>query len=204
TLTSRHLAYVIYTSGSTGKPKGVMVEHAQVTRLFDATADWYRFNENDTWMMTHSFSFDFSVWELWGALRYGGKLVIPTHNVLQSPKGFYHLICEEVVTVLNMTPSAFKPLIRVQTEIGPCDQLRYVILGGEALEPTMLKPWYATRSENSPQITNMYGITETTVHVSYNVMKAKDSHDISSPIGVRLPDLTTYVLDSQGRPAPLG
>ncbi|KAF9141202.1 hypothetical protein BGX20_007429, partial [Mortierella sp. AD010] len=139
-LTSHHLAYVIYTSGSTGKPKGVMVEHAQVTRLFDATADWYHFDENDTWIMTHSFSFDVSVWELWGALRYGGKLIVPSHHIIQSPEDFYQLICKEGVTVLNMTPSAFKPLIRCQAEVEQCDQLRYVILAGEALDPMILKP----------------------------------------------------------------
>ncbi|KAF9110508.1 hypothetical protein BGX27_006274, partial [Mortierella sp. AM989] len=189
---------------STGKPKGVMVEHAQVTRLFDATADWYHFNETDTWMMTHSFSFDVSVWELWGALRHGGRLIIPCHHTIQSPEDLYRLICEEGVTVLNMTPSAFKPLIMYQAESEQCDQLRYIILAGEALEPAILKPWYATRSEDSPQIVNMYGTTETTVHASYRVIKAHDSLQVLSPIGVRIPDLTTYILDTQGRPAPLG
>ncbi|KAF9367114.1 hypothetical protein BGX21_007804, partial [Mortierella sp. AD011] len=124
--------------------------------------------------MAHSFSFDVSVWELWGALRYGGKLVIPTHNVLQSPEDLYHLICKEGVTVLNMTPSAFRPLIRYQAETEQCDQLRYVILAGEALEPTMLKPWYATRSDDYPQILNSYGPTETTVYSMYRAMKQED------------------------------
>ncbi|KAF9993213.1 hypothetical protein BGZ80_008241, partial [Entomortierella chlamydospora] len=203
-LTSHHLAYVIYTSGSTGKPKGVMVEHAQVTRLFDATADWYHFNESDTWMMTHSFSFDVSVWELWGALCHSGKLIIPSHRVIQSPEDLYRLICKEGVTILNMTPSAFRPLIRFQADNEQRDQLRYVVLAGEALETAVLQQWYATRSEDSPKIINMYGTTETTVHASYRVMKAQDCHQVLSPIGVRIPDLTIYVLDSQGRPAPLG
>ncbi|KAF9150966.1 hypothetical protein BGX20_005549, partial [Mortierella sp. AD010] len=203
-LTSHHLAYVIYTSGSTGKPKGVMVEHSQVTRLFDATADWYHFNEDDIWMMAHSFSFDVSVWELWGALRYGGKLVIPSHHVLKSPEDLYYLICEEGVTVLNITPSAFRPLIRYQAEIEQRDQLRYVILAGEALEPAMLKPWYATRPDDSPQILNSYGPTETTVYSMYRTIKQEDCGQFVSPIGVRLPDLTTYVLDTQGKPTPLG
>ncbi|KAF8947229.1 hypothetical protein BGZ46_005625, partial [Entomortierella lignicola] len=155
-LTSHNLAYVIYTSGSTGKPKGVMVEHRQVTRLFDATADWYHFNNSDTWMMTHSFSFDVSVWELWGALLHGGKLVVPTLDIVQSPDDLYSLICLQGVTVLNMTPSAFKPLIRSQADVKQSDVLRYVILAGEALEPANLQPWYASRSEDSPKIINMY------------------------------------------------
>ncbi|KAF9341041.1 hypothetical protein BGX26_008794, partial [Mortierella sp. AD094] len=154
--------------------------------------------------MTHSFSFDVSVWEMWGSLRYGGKLVIPSHHIVQSAGDFYHLICEEGVTILNMTPSAFKPLIRIHADIEQCDQLRYIILAGEALEAAALQPWYAKRSEDSPQIVNMYGTTETTVHASYRVMKAKDCRKILSPIGVKIPDLNIYVLDSQGDPVPLG
>ncbi|KAF8946543.1 hypothetical protein BGZ46_005767, partial [Entomortierella lignicola] len=203
-LSSHNLAYVIYTSGSTGKPKGVMVEHRQVTRLFDATADWYQFSSSDTWMMTHSFSFDVSVWELWGAVCHGGKLIVPSHLTIKSPEDLYYLICEQGVTILNMTPSAFRPLIRCQAEIKQCDQLRYIILAGEALEPASLQPWYASRPEEPPKIINMYGTTETTVHASYRVMKSEDCQQTLSPIGVRIPDLSIYVLDSQGRPAPMG
>src|SRR5262249_2496897 len=75
-LMPHHLAYVIYTSGSTGLPKGVMVEHANVTRLFSATAAWFQFDENDIWTLFHSYAFDFSVWEIWGALVHGGRLII--------------------------------------------------------------------------------------------------------------------------------
>ncbi|KAF9169237.1 hypothetical protein BGX20_010618, partial [Mortierella sp. AD010] len=203
-LMPHHLAYVIYTSGSTGKPKGVMVEHAQVPRLFDATADWYNFSKSDTWIMTHTFSFDVSVWEIWGALRYGGRLVIPTYHVTQSPEELYRLVCESRVTVLNMTPSAFKPLIRSQAESNLKDHLRYVILAGEALEPSMLQSWYATRSDDSPYIVNMYGPTEITVYATYRVMKAQECNQSISPIGVRVPDLTTYILDTYGKPVPLG
>ncbi|KAF9179371.1 hypothetical protein BGZ49_005156, partial [Haplosporangium sp. Z 27] len=204
TLRPDHLAYVIYTSGSTGKPKGVMVEHRHVTRLFDATEDWYQFNSNDTWMLTHSFSFDVSVWEIWGALGHGGKLIIPSRQTIQSPKDLSVLIYEQDVTVLNMTPSAFRPLIKYHTEAKKCDKLRYIILAGEALEPAILKPWYDVRSEDSPRIINMYGPTEITVYATYRVMKAKDCDQLMSPIGVGLPDTATYILDSQGRPTPMG
>ncbi|KAF9081623.1 hypothetical protein BGX27_004831, partial [Mortierella sp. AM989] len=203
-LESSHLAYVIYTSGSTGKPKGVMIEHIQVTRLFDATADWCNFDISDTWILTHSFSFDFSVWEIWGALRYGGKLVIPLYSTAQSPSDLYKSICQHGVTILNMTPSAFRPFIRVQAEAGIQDKLRFVIFGGEALEPATLKPWYDTRPENSPQLINMYGITETTVHVTYRPLKAEDCNLVVSTIGARIKDLSVYILDSHGRPVPLG
>ncbi len=203
-LTSSHLAYVIYTSGSTGVPKGVMVEHAQITRLFEATADRYQFNHQDVWCLFHSFAFDFSVWELWGALRYGGKLVIVPHHITRSPQDFYRLICEQGVTVLNQTPSAFKPLIACQAQSELSDCLRYVIFGGEALEPSILQAWYATRAEHSPQLVNMYGITETTVHVTYRTMQKKDSYQIGSPVGKRIPDLKIYLLDANRQPVPLG
>ncbi|SIT66711.1 MULTISPECIES: amino acid adenylation domain-containing protein [Burkholderiaceae] len=203
-LTARHLAYVIYTSGSTGTPKGVMVEHAQVVRLFEATQPWYGFNEHDTWCLFHSFAFDFSVWELWGALRYGGKLVIVPHPIARSADAFYQLICEQGITVLNQTPSAFKALMASQAHSALSDQLRYVILGGEALEPTLLQAWYATHDERHPQLVNMYGITEATVHVTYRPLRQQDSEQAGSPVGTRIPDLTIYLLDAHGQPVPLG
>ncbi|KAF9397495.1 hypothetical protein BGX21_008809, partial [Mortierella sp. AD011] len=203
-LTPSHLAYVIYTSGSTGKPKGVMVEHAQVTRLFDATKAWYSFDKADVWIMTHTFSFDISVWEIWGSLRSGGKLVMPSYRNTQSPGEMYGLICRHGVTVLSITPSALRPLIRIQEEADINDKLRYIILVGEAIEPTILKSWYAKRPESSPQIINMYGPTETTVYSAYRVLKEQDCNSSFCPIGVRIPDLAFYVLDTHGRPVPLG
>ncbi|KAF9079577.1 hypothetical protein BGX27_006232, partial [Mortierella sp. AM989] len=203
-LMPNHLAYVIYTSGSTGKPKGVMVEHCQVTRLFHSTEDWYYFDMSDTWLLVHTFSFDFSVWEIWGALRYGGKLIIPSYRTTQSPEDMYRLICEQGITVLNMTPSAFRPLIGIQAQTPLRDQLRYIIFGGEALEPSTLRPWYDIRSENSPLLVNMYGITEISVHATYRAMKKDDCNLVTSPIGARIPDLRVYVLDTHGQPVPLG
>ncbi|WEN15095.1 non-ribosomal peptide synthase/polyketide synthase [Rhodanobacter sp. AS-Z3] len=203
-LTAAHLAYVIYTSGSTGKPKGVMVEHAQVARLFESTRDWYGFDEHDVWCLFHSFAFDFSVWELWGALRYGGRLVVVTHDVVRSMPEFHRLVCDQGVTVLNQTPSAFKAFIEAQGQDPRSDRLRYVIFGGEALEPAMLAPWYARRGDVSPRLINMYGITETTVHVTYRPMSHADLTRSGSPIGERLPDLRLYLLDAHRQPVPLG
>ncbi|KAF9199106.1 hypothetical protein BGZ49_010819, partial [Haplosporangium sp. Z 27] len=203
-LMSHHLAYVIYTSGSTGKPKGVMVEHAQVTRLFDSSTVWFNFLQSDIWVLIHTYSFDFSVWEIWGALRYGGKLIIPSYRTTQSPEELYQLVCNHGVTVLNMTPSAFRPMMRYQSESKLSDNLRYIVLAGEALEPAILQSWYEVRSEDSPKIVNMYGPTEITVYATFRVMKAQDSIYAISPIGMKIPDLTTYVLDSHGQLVPLG
>ncbi|MES2939619.1 MAG: non-ribosomal peptide synthase/polyketide synthase [Pseudomonadota bacterium] len=201
-----HLAYVIYTSGSTGEPKGVMVEHANVTRLFDATRDWYGFGGDDVWTLFHSFSFDFSVWEIWGALLHGGRLVVVPHLVSRLPQEFHRLVVEQGVTVLNQTPSAFRQFITAQQQAGtPAHSLRAVIFGGEALELATLKPWYAQPGNARTRLVNMYGITETTVHVTWRPLEAADAERPgASPIGVRIPDLRIYILDAQGRPAPVG
>nr|WP_256672636.1 non-ribosomal peptide synthetase [Pseudomonas sp. C1C7] len=201
-LTPNNLAYIIYTSGSTGQPKGVMIEHAQVARLFDTTHADFGFEARDVWCLFHSFAFDFSVWELWGALRYGGTLVLIPHAITRSPQAFYQLICEQGVTVLNQTPSAFTALMEyVQPS---SDRLRYVIFGGEALQPSTLRYWYGMRGEFAPQLVNMYGITETTVHVSYYPLTSTDARQDDSVIGRRLPDLNLYLLDAHGQPVPMG
>ncbi|WP_309475907.1 non-ribosomal peptide synthase/polyketide synthase [Pseudomonas sp. B21-028] len=204
-LTPAHLAYVIYTSGSTGLPKGVQVEHRNVARLFSATQAWFDFNPTDVWALFHSFAFDFSVWEIWGALVHGGQLLIVPQPVTRSPQACYTLICDAGVTVLNQTPSAFRQLIAAQGESQQAHSLRQVIFGGEALDPGMLKPWYAKPANAATQLVNMYGITETTVHVTYYPLQAEDAQQTGiSPIGVRIPDLQTYVLDAQRQPVPMG
>jgi len=200
-----NLAYVIYTSGSTGNPKGVMVEHRNVTRLFAATERWFRPNESDVWTLFHSFAFDFSVWELWGALLYGGRVVVISHEIARSPREFYHLLCKEQVTVLNQTPSAFVPLIDAQAESTEKHSLRVVIFGGEALELRMLRPWVARNVADKPQLVNMYGITETTVHVTYRLLtEAEIESEQSNVIGKPIPDLRAYLLNSQRQPVPIG
>ncbi|WP_416768984.1 amino acid adenylation domain-containing protein [Pseudomonas sp. RHF3.3-3] len=204
-LTSASLAYVIYTSGSTGLPKGVMVEHRNVARLFTATEDWFGFNEQDTWALFHSFAFDFSVWEIWGALLHGGRLLIVPQLVSRSPQDCYALLCSAGVTVLNQTPSAFRQLIAAQGDNAQPHALRQVIFGGEALDTAMLKPWYARAVNAGTQLVNMYGITETTVHVTYYPLQAEDAQRIgASPIGKRIPDLQLYVLDARREPVPVG
>ncbi|HVH12672.1 MAG TPA: condensation domain-containing protein, partial [Longimicrobium sp.] len=115
------LAYVIYTSGSTGRPKGVQVTHANVARLFTATDAWFGFGPDDVWSLFHSYAFDFSVWELWGALLYGGRLVVVPFSVSRDPAAFLALLERERVTVLNQTPSAFRQLIRADEEAGGAD-----------------------------------------------------------------------------------
>ncbi|RKH39334.1 non-ribosomal peptide synthase/polyketide synthase, partial [Corallococcus sicarius] len=206
-VTSEHLAYVIYTSGSTGKPKGAQLAHGRITRLFSATQPWFHFGANDVWTLFHSYAFDFSVWELWGALIHGGRLVVVPYWVSRSPEAFHALLKQERVTVLNQTPSAFRQLIQVDSATsGPSGlALRNVIFGGEALEFASLRPWFARHPDTRPRLVNMYGITETTVHVTYRPLRAEDAQGTTgSIIGVPIPDLQLYVLDAHLQPAPIG
>ncbi|BAZ00088.1 amino acid adenylation domain-containing protein [Tolypothrix tenuis PCC 7101] len=203
---SHNIAYIIYTSGSTGKPKGVLVSHYNVVRLFTATESWYHFNERDVWTLFHSFAFDFSVWEIWGALLYGGRVVIVPYLVSRDTEAFYNLLVSEQVTVLNQTPSAFYQLIEADKLANSRDELslRLVIFGGEALNLSNLQPWFERHGDKSPQLVNMYGITETTVHVTYRPLTLADAQATSSLIGRPIPDLQVYLLDQYLQPVPIG
>ena len=204
---AQNLAYVIYTSGSTGKPKGVLIEHNQVARLFSATRQWYAFGRDDVWTMLHSYAFDFSVWEIWGALLHGGEVIVVPNEVRKNPEAVYELLQEKAVTILNQTPSAFRQLGAVDERMGGSDRLnlRAVIFGGEALELCSLKGWFERHGDKRPALINMYGITETTVHVTYRPIQAEEaSTETRSVIGQRIPDLKMYLLDKRMRPAPVG
>jgi amino acid adenylation domain-containing protein len=201
-----NLAYVIYTSGSTGKPKGVMVTHANVLRLLKATEPWFHFNEQDVWTLFHSYAFDFSVWEIWGSLLTGGRLVVVPYWVTRSPQDFYNLLAQESVTVLSQTPAAFYQVIQVEESgFSKPLSLRCVVFGGEALNFTNLRPWFKQHGDKQPQLINMYGITETTVHVTYRPVAAADCEgETRSLIGAPIPDLRLYLLDANQKPVPTG
>nr|BBD17741.1 non-ribosomal peptide synthetase [Streptomyces sp.] len=206
-LTPAHTAYIIHTSGSTGRPKGVLIPHSNVVRLFTTAEEHFAFGPDDAWTLFHSYAFDFSVWEIWGPLLYGGRLVVVPHTVTRSPAEFLELLRRERVTVLNQTPSAFQQLIQADqaTEGGEL-ALRYVVFGGEALEPAHLRPWLDRYGDDAPALINMYGITETTVHVTFQRITRGIVEDpkARSVIGTGLPDLRVYVLDHALQPVPPG
>src|SRR5574340_260254 len=202
------IAYVIYTSVSTGRPKGVQVSHRNVVTLFANTRHEFEFDESDVWTMFHSYAFDFSVWELWGPLLHGGTLVVVDYYTARSPELFLELLRRERVTVLNQTPTAFSQLAeadRLAPETGTDLALRYVIFGGEALDLGQLGRWYSRHPDTAPVLVNMYGITETTVHVSHLPLDRRFAAPASgSIIGQAIPGLRVSVLDTRLNPAPPG
>ena len=200
--TSDDLAYVIYTSGTTGKPKGVLQQHNNVVHLFNATTN-YHFASDDVWTLFHSYVFDFSIWEMWGALAYGGKLVIPSDEQITDITLFYNLCYQEKVTILNQTPQVFYQFINIaieQVKNKKLSKLKYIIFGGDSLNTENLEKWVAVYGYNQPKLINMYGITEATIHVtSKEIVNLVNDFSIGKPIKNKI----VYILDKSLNPLPV-
>jgi amino acid adenylation domain-containing protein len=198
------LAYLLYTSGTTGRPKGVQVTHRNVLRLFDTMQPLIHPSRDDVWSLFHSFSFDFTVLELWGGLLHGGRVVLVPYLVSRSPDRFQELIASEGVTVLCQTPTAFQQLLSVHRPEHGTAALRLVLLSGEALPFELLRPWFEAHGDERPRFVNAYGITETTVLVTYRPLRMADVAARVSAIGEALPDLSMMLLDARLEPVPVG
>ncbi|WP_330333706.1 amino acid adenylation domain-containing protein [Streptomyces sp. NBC_00536] len=202
-----HLAYVIYTSGTTGRPKGALLTHGNVLRLFEAAAADVSYGPDDVWSLYHSAAFDFSVWEIWGALLHGGRIAVVPQEARRTPAACHALVRAEGVTVLSQTPTAFRQFADADAAADVPGArplaLRHVVFGGEALEPGTLRDW-AARHPDGPRLVNMYGITETTVHVTAHTLGPADLTASGSVIGRPLADLAVHLLDRRGEPVPPG
>jgi len=203
------LAYVLYTSGSTGEPKGCLITHENVVRLLINDRHPFDFNAADIWTMAHSYTFDFSVWEMYGAFLYGGTLIVPNFEQVRDAAKFLSLIKQHRVTVLNQTPGAFYNLIKEELKSPDRrlhEHLRWVIFGGDRLEPPHLATWFHRYSPDDIALANMYGITETTVHVTFQRLSANDARasEVISPIGAPIPETNVYLLDDHLGLTPIG
>ncbi|WP_327231776.1 non-ribosomal peptide synthetase [Streptomyces murinus] len=197
-------AYIIFTSGSTGRPKGVEVAHRSVLSLVAATAPSFGFGAGDVWTWFHSVAFDFSVWEIWGCLLTGGRLVVVPESVRRAPDEFRALLADQRVTVLNQTPSSFMQLVELECRARTELALRLVVFGGETLDTAALGRWLAVRPASECRLVNMYGITETTVHVTAQEITGELVATASRSVGPALPGWSVRVVDARQRPLPPG
>ncbi|WP_139808787.1 amino acid adenylation domain-containing protein, partial [Mycobacterium avium] len=183
------IAYVIYTSGTTGVPKGVAITHRNVTQLLEPLDAGLP--SPGVWTQSHSYAFDVSVWEIFGALLRGGRLVVVPEAVTRSPKDFHALLVDEEVTVLTQTPSAVAMLSPQGLE-----SVSLVVVG-EACPAEVVDRWSRGRV-----MVNAYGPTETTMCVAISAPLEPGSG--SPPIGVPVDGAGLFVLDAWLRPVPAG
>jgi amino acid adenylation domain-containing protein/non-ribosomal peptide synthase protein (TIGR01720 family) len=183
------IAYVIYTSGTTGTPKGVAVTHGNLAYLADSSSS--DLPATPVWTQCHSYAFDFSVWEIWGALLGGGRLVVVPEVVAGSPDDFHGLLVAEHVNVLTQTPSAVAMLSPEALESIA------LLLGGEGCPAEVVDRWAPGRV-----MVNAYGPTETTVYAS---MSASLVAGLGvPPIGGPVSGAALFVLDGWLRRVPVG
>lgn len=205
TINAKDIAYVLYTSGSTGKPKGVAVSHENVICLFESLKKQFQISEQDIWSLFHTFCFDISVWEIWGAFLFGGSLLIIPYETTRDPKQFYQLIKDEKVSVLTQTASAFQMFINEDSHTeNKLTHLRYVAFVGESLKVSILRTWVEKYGTQQPRLANMYGITETTVYTNYKFVEQIDINRGRDNIGWPLEEFSMCVMDENMQWCPVG
>jgi tyrocidine synthetase-3 len=192
------ICYLIYTSGTTGQPKGCCVTNANLSNLFLGSLAKFTITCEDRWIMAHSYGFDFSTWEIWGALLNGCSLIIPDRMTVKDSFKFYELLLEEKITILNQTPKSFDNLMLVGESSAQLIDLKYLIFGGDKLNTKKIEVWKS--QNNQVTIVNMYGITETTVHVTYKEIEVGKY----SNIGNALPGYSIQIKNERNEQVPDG
>jgi amino acid adenylation domain-containing protein len=195
---AKDTCYLIYTSGTTGAPKGCAVNHYNLINLFQGTQTLFQFSKEDRWILAHSYGFDFSTWEIWGALLNENYLYIPDRSDVQDTFKFHELLVSKNITVLNQTPKSFYNLMLVDDSGTALNNIRYVLFGGDKLYSKNVESW--CKKYPKTQLVNMYGITETTVHVTYKPI----TFEAHSNIGIALPGYELSVRNKENNEIPNG
>ncbi|RVW00523.1 amino acid adenylation domain-containing protein [Rhodococcus spongiicola] len=204
-LGGEHLAYTIYTSGSTGRPKGVQVNHQSATALLESAKTAFGTADGAVWTVFHSYAFDFSVWEIWGALTSGGTLVVVDQDTVRTPDAFVELLRGEHVNVLGQTPAAFFQFADAERAAGrPLTELQRLLVGGDDYDQHRMVPWLERHEGDGSALVSVYGITETTVFLTGIPIDVERAATPGNLVGRGLPGVRLYLLDRRLRPVPVG
>ena len=202
------LAYVVYTSGTTGRPKGVPIRHDDVLALLRSAERHFAIGPDDVWPLMHSCAFDMSVWEIWGALGFGGTAVVIREESARNAYQVAAALQRHGITILSQVPTAFHALATaVRRRPVDLSSVRLVVLGGERARSHDVLAWTASGVAPACRVANMYGISEGTVHSTVaDVTDASILDDGSGGtlIGVPLPHQRMRILGSDLQPAPIG
>jgi amino acid adenylation domain-containing protein len=198
---SENLAYVIYTSGSTGQPKGVMVSHRNVANFFVGMSEAIDGEQPGVWLAVTSISFDISVLELFWTLTEGFQVVVQTEQQgldRDEDNSIIAQIRKHRVTHMQCTPSLIRMMNIEPEALGSLENIRTLLLGGEALPPALAKQ---LRENFSGDFHNMYGPTETTIwSTTYRIDKVDGIVSIGRPIA----NTNILILDRQFQLVPIG
>ncbi|WP_107982793.1 non-ribosomal peptide synthetase [Rhodococcus sp. OK519] len=193
-----NVAYVIFTSGSTGRPKGVAVGHAAIVNQIEWLCAEYALSTDDVVLQKTPFTFDVSLWELFGTLAVGGRLVIAAPDGHRDPAYLKRIVEEQAVTATSFVPSMLSAFT-AELAAGECGSLRLVQVAGEAF-PTAVADGFA--AVNDAELHNLYGPTEFAVHATARPVAGATSASV--PMGTPVWNSRAFVLDSRLRAVPAG
>jgi amino acid adenylation domain-containing protein len=193
------LAYVIYTSGSTGRPKGVMIPHRGICNTLLWRRETFGLTSTDRLLLNLSFSFDASVWQIFGPLIAGATLVLSRPAKHLDSSYLVEKIVAESITITDFVPSALQVLLD-EPEVGRCRSLRHVFSGGEALTKETRDKFFARLDAN---LHNVYGPTETSVDAAHWTCARADERS-TVPIGRPIANKQIYLLDARLQAVPIG